>query len=131
MHHQNGPKMDPKWTQNGPKMDPKWSPKWTQNGPLMDPKWTHTVTHMQTHLEPDNTCKRGSPGPALWGPKGAAPKGWGPEGWGPRVGGPKFRAFSSLSRRKFHSFFSLGGPLVEFWWRPQTKFYTPGPKFGV
>ena len=29
------------------------------------------------------------------------------------MGGPKFRAFFSLSRRKFHSFFSL---FVEFWW---------------
>ena len=44
---------------------------------------------------------------------------WGPEGVGTRrVGGPKFRAFFlSLSRRKFHSFFSGGssrGILVVF-----------------
>ena len=67
-----------------------------------------------------------------WGPqgegaqKGEGPKGWrpegvgaptqkkGPEGWARRVGGPKkwgaqnFALFS-LSRRKFHSFFSLWG----------------------
>ena len=39
-NNQNGPRMDPEWTQewtqNGPKMDPKW----TQNGTKMDPKWT-------------------------------------------------------------------------------------------
>ena len=35
----------------------------------------------------------------------------GPKG----VGGPKFRSFFSLSRRRFHSFFSLGSLLVEFW----------------
>ena len=55
---QNGPKMDPKWTQNGPKMDPKWTqngpkmdPKWTQNGPKMDPKWTQNGPKMDTELD--------------------------------------------------------------------------------
>ena len=35
--------------------------------------------------------------------------------WPRRVGGPKFCTFFSFSRRKFHSFFSLGGLPVEFW----------------
>ena len=29
---------------------------------------------------------------------------------------PKFRSLFTLSRHNFHSFFSLGGPFVEFWW---------------
>ena len=68
MHHQNGPKMDPKWTQNGPKMDPKMDPKWTQNGPKMDPEWTQNGPKMDPHGDTHinafgawHTYKRGSP----------------------------------------------------------------------
>ena len=43
------------------------------------------------------------------------PEGWGPEGWGRRGGGPKISRFFSLSRSHVRSFFSLGGPFVEFW----------------
>ena len=48
---------------------------------------------------------------------------------GPRRVGPKCRAFLSLSRRNFHSFFSLWGLLVEFWlWlkRPGAQMCTFG-----
>ena len=63
-------------------------------------------------------------GPRRWGPEGGpegvgarTQKRWGPKGLGPRrVGAQNFALFFSLSRRKFHSFFSLGGLLVEFWW---------------
>ena len=48
-------------------------------------------------------------GPEGLGARGGGPKGGGPKGGGRRVGGPKFRAFFSLSHRKFHSFFSLWG----------------------
>ena len=57
-------------------------------------------------------------GPDQWGPEGVGArtqKKWGAKGWGPeglgaqRLGGPKFRAFFSLSRRKFRSLcLSLG-----------------------
>ena len=38
------------------------------------------------------------------------------EGWAQRVEGPKFRAFFSVSRHNFLSFFLFWGPFVEFWW---------------
>ena len=46
-----------------------------------------------------------------WGPEELGPRRvGGTEGWGARrVEGPIFRAFFSLSRQKFHSFFSLWG----------------------
>ena len=63
-------------------------------------------------------------GPEAWGPEGCDPKGMGPkgrdpEGWvGPPKGGTPegWATFSrfSLSRLSFHSFFPLGGLLVEF-----------------
>ena len=36
-------------------------PKWTRNGPKVDPKWTHTVTHMQMHLELDTHTSEDHP----------------------------------------------------------------------
>ena len=44
------------------------------------------------------------PNPEKVGPEGWGPEGWGPEGWEDQ----NFALFFSFSRRKFHSFFSLG-----------------------
>ena len=52
----------------------------------------------------------GKKGEILCGPKGGAPKGGALKGGAPKEG-LKFRAFCSLSRRNFLSFFSLSGVL--------------------
>ena len=64
----------------------------------------------------------GGPNPEKVGPEGlGSPKGWGPKGWGARwVGGPEGWGAQNfvlcfLSRRKFHSFFSLWGSSRGIW----------------
>ena len=101
-----GAQTQKKWRPRGPPLEWKGAEGWRVGGPE---EWG-----------PDLEKGLGAEGwgPKGWGaepseggapkggaPKGGAPNGGAPNGGGPNGGGPKFRAFFSLSRLHFRSFF--------------------------